>query len=72
MSEKTEYVEVTLRLPKGLLEFLEDMKACFDCSVKEYMEYSLIDTLRAQIDADFVFSPTVERVSKRYEIKFDC
>lgn len=69
---KEEYVEVTLKLPKGLLEFLNDMKACFDCSVEEYLEYSLLDTLRAQIEADFIFSPTVEDVAKKYGVNFDC
>lgn len=69
MSEKTEYVEVTLKIPKGLIDFLEDMKACFDCSVKEHLEITLLDSIKAQIEADFIFAPTVESVVEKYHLE---
>ena len=66
---KTETVEVTVNVPKGLMQFLEDNKANneFD-TVKEYLEDALIDRTRADIDAS-VFAPTVEGVAEQYGLK---
>ena len=66
MNEET--VKVTLNLPKGLLDFLNDYKAAtgFD-TIQEYMEYKLIDGIRADIDAG-AYNPTVKDVGKKYNI----
>ena len=68
MSEK-ETVEVTLNIPKGLIQFLNDFRAAtgFD-TVKEYLEYGLVDRVRADIDGDY-FRPTVKSVAEKYGLK---
>jgi len=71
-----EFRPVTLLVPKGILDFLKDMESLttIPSAVKKYLEYIVIDRVRADIDAD-VFAPTIEEVSKRYgleNILSDC
>lgn len=48
---KKETAEVTLRLPRGLVKFLEDqVKHLKAKTVKEYLEYSIIQAVGADID----------------------
>lgn len=55
---KQETVKVTLRLPRSLVKFLEDQAkhlepetANREKTVKEYLEYSIIQSVGADIDA---------------------
>lgn len=67
MSEET--VEVTLNLPKGLMDFLNDYKVAtgFD-TIKAYLEDAVVDRVRADIDAG-TFSPTVKAIAEEYNLK---
>ena len=51
MSEKTEYVEVTVRLPKKLVDFLKDNVK----DLQKYMEYSIIQFVGADLDDLSIF-----------------
>ena len=67
-----EFVLAALLLPKGLLEFVEDVKSCFNGSVDKYLSETLIDSVRAQIESDNMFRPTIKSVSEKYGVNFDC
>ena len=58
-----------MKLPKGLIQFLKDYKAAtgFD-TIQEYMEYKLIDGIRADIDAE-AFNPTEKEVIEKYGLE---
>ena len=64
----TEYVDVTVKLPKGLLAFLNDVKGVLDGSVEDYLQYSVIDSVSAHIESGF-FAPDKAEVIKRYSLE---
>jgi hypothetical protein len=70
MSEtKTELVEVTVKVPKGIMQFLTDIiQASNYDSVDEYLTDAIISRVEGDIDGD-VFNPTLKSVAKRYNLK---
>jgi len=66
---KTETVEVTLNVPKGLIQFLKDIipSTSYD-SVQEYLEDCIISRVEGDIDAD-IFTPKMKEVIKRYKLE---
>jgi hypothetical protein len=67
MSKET--VEVTVKVPKGIMQFLNDIipASKYD-SVDEYLTDAIISRVEGDIDAD-VFYPTVKSVAERYGLK---
>jgi len=53
MSEKQETVEVTLKLPKALIDFLNAM----DVNVEEYLVLTIVDNIAADLEADTFHYP---------------
>jgi hypothetical protein len=69
MSEKVEYVPVTIKVPRKLLTFLEAMaKQGIIESLQNYLEYSIIEAVQADINTDDVFHPSFEQLIKRYDL----
>jgi hypothetical protein len=68
MSEK-ETVEVTVKVPKGIVQFLNDIipVSKYD-SLQEYLTEAIVSRVEGDIDAD-VFSPTVKSVAIKYSLK---
>ena len=68
-TENQEPVKVTVNVPKGLMQFLEDNEANneFD-SIQDYMEDAIIDRVQADINAG-TFNPTVKDVAKKYGLE---
>ena len=68
MSEK-KLVEVTLKVPKGIMQFLNDIipSTNYD-SVQEYLEDAIIGRVQADIEGD-MFNPTLKAVAERYSLK---
>ena len=68
MSEK-KLVEVTLKVPEGIMQFLNDIIPLTNYdSVQEYLKYAIISRVEGDIDAD-IFYPTVKAVAERYDLK---
>ena len=63
------YVEVTVKVPEGIMQFLNDIiqSTNYD-SVQEYLEDTIISRVEANIDGD-IFNPTVKAVAERYCLK---
>ncbi len=69
MSKETELVEVTIKVPKGILQFLEDIKkATWFSTADEYLESAIVSRVMADIDSD-VFNPTLKAVAEKYDFK---
>jgi len=68
MSEK-ELVEVTVKVPKGIIQFLNDIipTSKYD-NIQEYLKDSIISRVEGDIDAD-IFSPSVKGVAEKYDLK---
>ena len=68
MSE-TKYMEVTVKVAKGIMEFLNDIipSTNYD-SVQEYLEDAVVGRVQADIEGD-MFNPTLKDVTKRYDLK---
>ena len=64
MSEEIEYETVQVKVPKAIMVFLRDVLRD-EREVKEYLEYSIIDSVRADIDNGNVFYEPND-VIKRY------
>jgi hypothetical protein len=73
MSEKEtkafETEDVTVKVPKGIMQFLEDIipSTTYD-SVQHYLEDAIISRIEGDIDGD-VFNPTLKRVVNRYKLE---
>jgi len=63
-SEEIEYETVQVKVPKAVMVFLRDVLRD-EREVKEYLEYSIIDSVRADIDNGNVFYEPND-VIKRY------
>lgn len=50
MSDKEKYVEVTVRLPKRIVDFLKAQEKHLEMTVQEYLEYSIIQCVGADFD----------------------
>jgi len=68
-NKKIETVEVTLNVPKGILQFLKDIipSTNYD-SVQEYLEDCIVSRIEGDVDAD-IFSPKIKQMVKRYNLK---
>jgi len=68
MSEK-ELVEVTIKVPKGIMQFLNDIIPVTNYdSIQEYLKDAIISRVEGDIDAN-IFYPDVKRVAERYDLK---
>ena len=65
----TEHVEVTLKLPKRLVDFLKDKEEITDMTVKEYLERAIIQSVGADLDEGDTFVPQPEEIIKKYGLK---
>ena len=65
---ETETVTVTVRVPKGIIQFLNDIKGTgeFD-TVEQYLEEAIISRVQADIEND-QFNPTIEKVTEKYNL----
>ena len=66
---KKESVEVTVKVPKGIMQFLNDIIPVSKYgSVEEYLTEAVISRVEGDIDGD-VFTPTVKSVAEKYDLK---
>lgn len=63
---KQETVEVTLKLPKAIMDFLKDMAPSIEMTVEEYLTYSIIQAVAADVDTFDVFVPTWKQIVDKY------
>lgn len=63
---KEEYIEVTLTLPQKVVDFLKDMEKTLDMTMKEYLEYSILQAVGADLDTYDTFVPTVTEILEKY------
>jgi len=69
MGKKVECVEVTVNVPAKILKFLKAMVEQGNIkSIQEYLEYSLLEAVEADINSDGVFVPSFEQIIKRYDL----
>ena len=68
MSEK-ETVEVTVKVPEGLIQFLNDIipASNYD-SIQDYLKDAIISRVEGDIDAG-IFVLSVKAVAERYNLK---
>jgi len=50
--EEIEYIELKLRVPKAIVDFLRAHETDLEGSVEEYLEYSIVAGVNADIDSD--------------------
>jgi len=68
MSE-TETVKVTVRVPKGIMQFLNEIIPSTEYdSVQEYLEDVIIGRVEADIAGD-MFNPTLKKEIERYKLE---
>ena len=69
MSKEKELVEVTVKVPTGIIQFLNDIipASKYD-SLQDYLTESIISRVEGDIDAD-IFSPSVKAVAEKYDLK---
>jgi len=62
---KIEYEQVTIKVPKLVMDFLRSMEKTLDETAKEYIERNVVMVVRADIDGD-AFVPYPEEVTKAW------
>ena len=63
---KEDLVEVTIRVPKGLLAFLKDMEPIIEESPVQYMEDCVAEQVRSHLNCREVFTMTEKFVAEKY------
>ena len=61
--------KVILRLPKKLVAFLEVQMSVLEETKEEYLERSIIDMVRADLDALDAFTPTPAQLVKKFGLQ---
>jgi hypothetical protein len=65
---KIEFQEMTIRIPKAVLEFLRAHEKEMGTTTEEYITYTIVDVVRADIDSGEVFVPESEQVIKDWNL----
>ena len=66
---KTETVEVTVKVHKGILQFLKDIIASTEYeNVDKYLEEAVRSRVEGDIEND-MFNPDLNKVTERYGLK---
>ena len=67
MAEEVEYVEMRLRIPKPIIDFLEALEPFTGVNPQEYLEYSIVKCIEADVNAIDDNPPfTAEEVRRRF------
>ncbi len=66
MGEKIEYETITVRIPKKIMSFLRETKTLTE-TPEEYLEYTIVDSVRADIDGGVFSDP--ERIAEGYGLQ---
>lgn len=56
---KEETIEVTVKLPKKLVEFLRAMEKNLDMTMEQYIQRNIVDVVYADLDSMEVFLPPI-------------
>jgi len=64
--EKIEFEEITVKVPKLIIDFLRKHEKILGKTAQEYMERNIVDCVRADIDAGDVFVPVPEEVVEQH------
>jgi len=65
---KIEYESVTLKIPKAIMKLLRDSEKSLEETAIEYLEHSLVDMVRADIETQDCFVLTPRQVVERYNL----
>jgi hypothetical protein len=65
---KIEFEEVTLKIPKAIMKLLRDSEKSLEETAIEYLEHSLVDMVRADIETQDCFVLTPRQVVEQYNL----
>jgi len=65
---KIEYETVTLKVPKAIMKLLRDSEKSLEETATEYLEHSLVDMVRADIETQDCFVPTPRGIVELYNL----
>lgn len=69
MSKKEGYVELTVKLPKRLVDFLKGMEKTMGMSLEEFIEHSVVQTVGACLDSEDLFVPSSNDIIEKYGLE---
>ena len=69
MAKSEGYVEVSLRLPKKIVQFLKAMELNLGMTMEEYLESSIIAVVGADMDSLETFAPDPEALIGKFELQ---
>jgi hypothetical protein len=67
MSEKIEYETVTVKVPKAVMDLLRFSASVLEETPEEWIQYSVIDRVRADVDAG-VFLPGTKALTDKFNL----
>jgi hypothetical protein len=68
-TKKIECEEMTIQIPTVILTFLRDHEKEIGMSAEQYIANSIIDTVRADINAEDVFTPEPEQIMSMWNLE---
>lgn len=81
-TEQIEYEEITVKIPKAIMEFLKDHEGMLEEKTEDYLERCIVCSVSADIESQdcFVLSPIkmvkkykLQPVFKKFDVAvFDC
>jgi hypothetical protein len=68
-SEKPEFESVTVKVPKNIMNLLRAYsKQGLEMTVEEYLECSVLQSVKADLDAGDVFTVEAEQIIRLYDL----
>ncbi len=62
-----EYEQVTVKVPKQVMELLRASESLLEMSPQEWLEYELVDTVRSCVDSD-MFVPEPKELADKFSL----
>lgn len=63
-----EFEEVTIKIPKAIMDLLRDAREAIELTPQQFFEYFIVEQVRSLIDYEDYFSPTPEQMTKKYNL----
>lgn len=67
MTEKIEYETITIEVPKQVMELLRFSESMGKMTPKEWIEYSVVETVRSGLDAN-MFLPSPAALAEKFNL----
>jgi len=68
-TEQIEYEEITVKIPKAIMNFLKDHEDMLEEKTEDYLERCIVGSVAADIESQDCFVLSPKKMVKKYELQ---